>query len=106
MRTVAWNCATELPPKIDALMTLRHDVAMISEAAAPERLVTLAPELADASLVWVGRYLLVRRICGQPLGADVENISFFCPASAIVPNPSLEHRAGCSASYHRFLVSG
>ncbi|MDD9983806.1 MAG: hypothetical protein OXU81_21025 [Gammaproteobacteria bacterium] len=42
--------------KIDALMTLRPDVAVISEAAKPERLVACVPELADASLVWVGKY--------------------------------------------------
>ena len=56
MRIVVWNCAKALHRKIDALMTLRPDVAVISEAAEPERLVARAPGLADASLVWVGRY--------------------------------------------------
>lgn len=56
MRIVAWNCARALHRKIDNLMTLRPDVAVISEAAKRERLVALAPELADASLVWVGKY--------------------------------------------------
>ena len=37
-------------------MTLRPDVAVISEVAKPELLVARAPELADASLVWVGKY--------------------------------------------------
>ncbi|MDD9983307.1 MAG: hypothetical protein OXU81_18450 [Gammaproteobacteria bacterium] len=37
-------------------MKLRPDVAVISEAAEPERLVARVPELADASLVWVGKY--------------------------------------------------
>lgn len=56
MRIVAWNCARALHRKIDALMALRPDVAVISEAAKPKLLVARAPELADASLVWVGKY--------------------------------------------------
>ena len=56
MRLVAWNCARALHRKIDALMSLRPDVAVISEAARPERLVAQIPALADASLVWVGKY--------------------------------------------------
>ena len=54
MRIVAWNCAMALHRKIDALMALRPDLAVISEAAEPERLLDRAPVLADASLVWVG----------------------------------------------------
>ena len=42
--------------KVDALMTLRPDVAVISEAAKPEVLLSRAPELADTSLVWIGKY--------------------------------------------------
>ena len=41
--------------KIDALMALRPDLAVISEAAEPGRLLDRAPALAEASLVWVGR---------------------------------------------------
>ena len=41
--------------KIDALMELRPDLAVISEAAEPGRLLDRAPALAEASLVWVGR---------------------------------------------------
>ena len=41
--------------KIDALMALRPDLAVIPEVAEPERLLNQAPALADASLVWVGR---------------------------------------------------
>ena len=37
-------------------MTLRPDVAVISEAARPEVLVARAPELGGASLVWAGKY--------------------------------------------------
>ena len=42
--------------KIDVLMTLRPDLAVLSEAAQPERIVAHAPELANASLAWTGRY--------------------------------------------------
>ena len=41
--------------KFDALMALRPDLAVISEAAEPGRLLDRAPALAEASLVWVGR---------------------------------------------------
>ena len=41
--------------KIDALMALHPDIAVIPEAAEPERLLDRAPALAKASLVWVGR---------------------------------------------------
>lgn len=41
--------------KVDALMGLRPDLAVISEAAEPQRLVARAPSLAEASLVWVGK---------------------------------------------------
>ena len=54
MRLVAWNCAMALDRKLDALMALRPDVAVISEVARPERLLTKVPALADASLVWIG----------------------------------------------------
>ena len=55
MRIVAWNCAGALHCKIDALMALRPDLAVISEAAEPERLVAKAPALDKASLEWVGQ---------------------------------------------------
>ena len=54
MRIVAWNCAMALHRKIGALTALRPDLAVISEAAEPGRLLEQAPALADASLVWVG----------------------------------------------------
>lgn len=41
--------------KLEPLLDLRPDVAVISEAAEPERLVAKAPALDRASLVWVGR---------------------------------------------------
>ena len=38
MRLVVWNCAMALHRKIDALMALRPDLAVIPEAAEPGRL--------------------------------------------------------------------
>jgi exodeoxyribonuclease III len=54
MRLVAWNCAMALHRKRDALLALRPDVAVISEAAEPERLIAREPAFAEASLVWIG----------------------------------------------------
>lgn len=55
MRLVAWNCNMALHRKIDALMRLKPDIAVISECADPER---LRRHGADAWLegepVWVG----------------------------------------------------
>ena len=55
MRIIAWNCAMALHRKIDALMAVRSDLAVIAEAAEPGRLLDRVPALAEASLVWVGR---------------------------------------------------
>lgn len=54
MRVVAWNCNTGLPRKFALLESLKPDVAIISEASAPER---MADVLGDRGLtsVWVGR---------------------------------------------------
>src|SRR5262249_41938061 len=38
MRLVAWNCNMAMHRKVDALLSLRADVAVSSECAAPERL--------------------------------------------------------------------
>lgn len=56
MRIVAWNCNMALHRKFDALLSLRPDLAIVSECAAPER---LKQRLDFAGLgsdpVWVGR---------------------------------------------------
>jgi exodeoxyribonuclease-3 len=54
MRLVAWNCAMALHRKLDALTRLRPDVAVISEAAEPARLIAREPAFADASMIWIG----------------------------------------------------
>ena len=56
MRIVAWNCNMALHRKFDALLSLRPDLAIISECAEPERLkqrLDLAGLSSDP--VWVGR---------------------------------------------------
>ena len=56
MRIVVWNCKMALHHKVKDLLMLRPDLAVLLEAAKPERIVARAPELADASLVWIGRF--------------------------------------------------
>ena len=55
MRLVAWNCCMALHRKIDALMALRPDVAVISECAEPDRIWEKAPEFTPDTSLWVGR---------------------------------------------------
>jgi exodeoxyribonuclease-3 len=52
MRLVAWNCNMALDRKLDALRSLRPDVAVISECAEPARL---------------GRRIDLRRLGGDPV---------------------------------------
>ena len=56
MRLIAWNCNMALHRKLDALMQLRPDVAVVCECAAPERLrdrVELSGLTGEP--VWIGR---------------------------------------------------
>jgi len=56
MRLVAWNCNMALDRKFAALRSLRPDVAVISECAAPARLeAKLGLARRGIDLVWVGR---------------------------------------------------
>ena len=55
MRLVAWNCNMALDRKIEALLRLKPDVAVISECASPERLrLRGADAWLEAEPVWVG----------------------------------------------------
>ncbi|MEM7041669.1 MAG: hypothetical protein AAF543_02545 [Pseudomonadota bacterium] len=57
MRLVAWNCNMALHRKYEALLSLRPDVAVISECATPERLRRLSKEdWIEADPVWIGRH--------------------------------------------------
>ena len=56
MRLVAWNCNMALHRKFDALMSLRPDIAVISECAEPERLRRLLRSWpCEGDPIWVGR---------------------------------------------------
>ncbi len=56
MRIVAWNCNMALHRKLEALLALEPDVAVISECARRERLEERMGGVGlDADMVWVGR---------------------------------------------------
>src|SRR5215469_8057687 len=56
MRLFAWNCNMALHRKIDALLALRPDVAIISECAKPLRLrETSKSSWIETEPVWFGR---------------------------------------------------
>ena len=57
MRLVAWNCNMALHRKADALLSLRPDIAVISECAEPERLFrTGCSTWIENEPVWIGRH--------------------------------------------------
>ncbi|MBY8976893.1 endonuclease/exonuclease/phosphatase family protein [Rhodobacteraceae bacterium NNCM2] len=56
VRVAFWNCNMALHRKMEALMALRPDIAVISECAEPETLAARGgPELGEGSCVWMGR---------------------------------------------------
>jgi hypothetical protein len=54
MRLIAWNCAMALERKITPLLSMRPDIAILSEVANPETLRKTLPELSYLPIVWVG----------------------------------------------------
>jgi exodeoxyribonuclease-3 len=55
MRLVFWNCNMAFHRKVDALMRLKPDIAVISECADPDTLVKRgAPEFDDDTCTWIG----------------------------------------------------
>lgn len=55
MRLVFWNCNMAFHRKVDALLRLRPDIAVISECACPDVLAERgADSLTDAAVLWVG----------------------------------------------------
>jgi exodeoxyribonuclease III len=54
VRVVAWNCNMALDRKVDALLALRPDVAIVCECAEPERLRSKSSWM-QGEPVWVGR---------------------------------------------------
>ena len=56
MRLVAWNCNMALHRKLDAVLSLRPDMAVIAECAEPGRLRKLSRlDWIEGDPVWIGR---------------------------------------------------
>jgi exodeoxyribonuclease-3 len=56
MRIVAWNCNMALDRKIEALLALEPDVAIVSECAEPDRFrARMGPGWTRSDPVWIGR---------------------------------------------------
>jgi exodeoxyribonuclease III len=56
MRIVAWNCNMALDRKVERLLALRPDIAVVSECAEPERLRALGgARWIEGEPVWIGR---------------------------------------------------
>jgi exodeoxyribonuclease-3 len=54
MRVVSWNCGSGFHRKVDALMALAPDVAIVQECADLETLARKAPEFTATDSVWTG----------------------------------------------------
>jgi hypothetical protein len=52
VRVVAWNCNMALDRKVDALLALQPDIAIVCECAEPERLRSKASWMQGAP-VWI-----------------------------------------------------
>lgn len=58
MRIVAWNCNMAFDRKVEGLLTLRPDIAVICECAEPERLRLRSKAIwIESAPVWIGRNL-------------------------------------------------
>jgi exodeoxyribonuclease-3 len=56
MRIVAWNCNMALDRKVDALLALKPDIAIVAECAEPARLrFRRRPGWVESEPVWIGR---------------------------------------------------
>jgi exodeoxyribonuclease-3 len=56
MRIVAWNCNMALERKVEALLDLRPDIAVVSECARPELLRSRSSrDWLPADPIWIGR---------------------------------------------------
>jgi exodeoxyribonuclease-3 len=56
MRIVAWNCNMALERKVEALLDLRPDIAVISECAQPDLLCARSSrDWLPANPIWIGR---------------------------------------------------
>src|SRR6266853_4210677 len=55
MRIVAWNCNMALDRKVEGLLALKPDIAVISECAEPERMLSRGASWMESDPVWIGR---------------------------------------------------
>jgi len=56
MRIVAWNCNMALDRKIEVLLALKPDIAVVSECAEPDRFrFRRKPDWVESKPVWIGR---------------------------------------------------
>jgi len=88
MRLVAWNCNMALDRKVDRLLALNPDIAVISECAEPARLRARGADWIEGEPVWVGRNLHKRAtrpfvFCSPCLQAHVK--AQHCMAAVYVP---------------------
>ncbi len=54
MRLVSWNCRSGFHRKLEALLALTPDIAIIPECSSLDILQTKAPHLSPTSSVWIG----------------------------------------------------
>ena len=129
MRLVAWNCRSALHRKLDSLVRLEPDIAVVAECADLGTLAAKAPELSASSAVWVGanphkglgvfafgEYRLSRAIAYNPRityavpihvtgPVDVHLLAVwahygFAPLRMATPGPTLR----ALAAYRQFLL--
>ena len=54
MRIISWNCGSGFHRKIEALLALAPDVAVVQECADLDSLARKAPEFAPTGALWTG----------------------------------------------------
>lgn len=86
MRIVAWNCNMALHRKLEALISLGPDIAIVSECANPQRLLARgAPESEVGKPVWVGD--------NRDKGLAVFGFNGYCPCLVEPYFPTLRYIA-------------
>ena len=54
VKLVAWNCNMALDRKVDGLLALKPDIAVISECAEPARLRARGAKWLESEPIWIG----------------------------------------------------
>ena len=93
MRIISWNCGVGFHRKIEALLALSPDVAVVQECADLDSLARKAPEFAPTSAQWIGDNLYKGlgvfsfgpyRL--SPVGAADASITYAIPAHVVGPS--------------------